>query len=111
MDAVHSLAVISELSFIEVLRPGVGIVLKDGEILIIDRLVLANEAYVVIVGCRLYDEKAAIYKNLIRQWQFKSGVPSAISPHSVTNIATISSKIVDGVHVFTSETRPSSYFY
>lgn len=79
--------------------------------MIIDKIVLANNAYVVLVGYRLFDEKAAVYDNLIRQWQFKSGLLAAVSPYSVTDVVTVSSKMVDGVSVFTSELRENSYCY
>lgn len=83
----------------------------SGDIMLVNKLLLVNNIHIVVVGHILYSEKRNIYCGLIKQWQFLSSMPRAISPYSIATTVTVSRKIVAGVTLYTSEIRPSKYTY
>lgn len=113
VPAITSLSFLKELSIYgEVVCHGDCVFLKERDIILeIQHIILVNSVYVALAGHEFFDMKTMTAGGKIKTWQFKSGIITIGSPLGILTKATVSSKLVRGVRMYTSELRSSKYAY
>ena len=95
----------------ERVKAGTSVLIEEDQVLVIEHILLINNAYLAISGHKLYEEIGRVADDHIRRYQFKSSPVTAVSPYSIKRLITTSSRKICGVKQYTAEIIPSSYCY